>query len=78
MYISETQEKIQKMLFVSEITAFEVVAGNCAYCEGNTCTRQSMCKQTVLRFQISLRQAFSNSIYPRFMETFDNSGVVLT
>ena len=77
MYISEMQWKIQKKLVASEITAFEVVARNSAYCDGNTGTLQSMCLQTVLRFQILLRKTFSNSIYPRFMETFGNSRAVL-
>ena len=35
--------KNQKNLFVSEITAFEVVAGKLLYWDGNTCTQQSMC-----------------------------------
>ena len=34
---------MQKELFVFEITAFEVVTGNPAYCDGNTCTPESMC-----------------------------------
>ena len=69
--------KNHKKLFVSEKTAFEVVAGNFALCDGNPCTRQSMCLQRVLRFQIGLRESFSNSLYPRFIKTFDNSGPVL-
>ena len=36
------QCKIQKNLLVSEITAFEFVAGNSGYCDGNTGTQQSM------------------------------------
>ena len=43
----------------------------------NTCYRQSMCSQTVLRYQIRLRQTFSNSIYLELMEKQDNSGAVL-
>ena len=31
-----------KKLFVCKITAFEVAAGNCGYCDGNTGTGQSM------------------------------------
>ena len=77
MYISDTIWKIGKSFFVFEITVFEGFAENSAYCDENTCTRQSMCKETVLRFQIWLRQNFSNSIYPRFMEKFGNSCAVL-
>ena len=57
--------------------AFELGAGNSAYCNGNTYYRQSMGQQTVLRYQIRLRQTFSNSIYPDFMEKQDNSCAVL-
>ena len=37
MHISEMQQKIQKKTFASEIMAFEIVAGNSAYCRRNTC-----------------------------------------
>ena len=43
--------------------AFEIAAGNSAYCCRNTCHRELMREQTVLRFHIRLRVAFSNSIY---------------
>ena len=33
---------MEKKLFVSEITPFEFVAGNSAYCDRNTGTQQSM------------------------------------
>ena len=56
---------------------FELVARNCAHCNENTCCRQSTCWQIVLRFQIRLMQTFSNSLYPKRMEKWDNSGVVL-
>ena len=36
-----------------------------------------MCYKTVLNLQLWLNQAFSNSIYPIFMEKSDNSGSVL-
>ena len=77
MHIPDMQYKIQKKSFVSEILVFEVVAGNSVYCNGYTCHRMSLCKQTVLRFQIRLRQALSNLIYLEFMEKYDNSGVEL-
>ena len=56
---------------------FELVARNCAHCNGNTCYGQSTCEQTVLRFQIRLLQTSSNSIYPKRMEKQDNSGALL-
>ena len=36
-----------------------------------------MCKQTVLRFMIKVKQSFSNSIYQKFMGEKDNSGALL-
>ena len=77
MHIPDMQYKIPKTSFVSEILLFEVVAGNSAHCNGYTCHRKSLCSQTVLRFQIRLSQAFSNSIYLEFMEKYDNSSAVL-
>ena len=57
------------------ILVFEVVAWNSAYCNEYACHRQSVCSQTVPRFQIRLRQAFSNAIYLEFIEKYENSGV---
>ena len=68
---------MKKKSFVFEIMAFEIVAGNPAYCDANTCDRQLMCQQTVLTFPIGLKPNFSNSIYLEFMRKSDNSGGVL-
>ena len=65
------------MSFVFQIKAFEVVAENSAYCGKNTCDRESMCQQTVLRFMIRVKQSFFNSIYLKFMGQEDNSGALL-
>ena len=54
------QRKTAKKSFVSEIIVSELVVLNCLYKEDNTCHRQSMCKQTVLRFCIALTETFSN------------------
>ena len=56
--------KIPKKSFIFEIMAFELVARNCAHCNGNTCYGQSTCLETVLRFQIRLRQTFSTQYIP--------------
>ena len=77
MHISEMQKKIQKRSFASEIVAFEIVAGNSAYCCRNTCHRQLMREQTVLRFHIKLKVTFSNSIYFELTRKEGNSGSVL-
>ena len=55
----------------------EVVAENFAYSGRNTCHRQSMSYQTVLRFMIRVNQSSSNSIYLKFMGQKDNSGAFL-
>ena len=77
MHILEMERNIQKMSSVFEIKAFEVVAENSAYCDRNTCHRQSICQQTVLRFMIRVKQSFSNSIYLKFMRKKDNSDALL-
>ena len=56
------QKKVQKRFFLFEIIPSELVALNCLYLEENTCFPQLMCKLKVLRFCISLRETFSNSI----------------
>ena len=77
MHISEMEYKIQKKSSVFEIKALEVVAENSAYYGRNTCHRQSMCEQIVLRFMIGVKQSFSNSIYLKFLVKKDNSGALL-
>ena len=54
------QRKIEKRYFFIEIIISELVALNCLYKEGSPCHRQSMCKQTVLRFFIALTETFAN------------------
>ena len=55
------KKKIKKCFFLKVFTS-EVVAKNCLYWEENTCPRQSMDKQRVLRFCMSLRETFTNWI----------------
>ena len=54
------QRKIEKRSFLCEIIVSELVVLNCLYKEENTFHRQSVCKQTVLRFFIALTETFSN------------------
>ena len=44
----------------------------------NTCDRQSMCYETVLRLQISLTDMFPNSMYLGLMEIYDKSSAMVT
>ena len=56
------KKKIQIKFFVFEIIASEFVALNCLYQEANTCHRQSVCYETVLRFCVSLTETFCKII----------------
>ena len=71
------QQKLWKTSFVSEIMTFEIVAVNSAYCCRNTCNRQLMREQTVLRFYIRLKVTFSNSIYLELTRKEGNRSAVL-
>ena len=57
--------------------AFEIVAVNSAYCCRNTCHRQLMREQTVLRFYIRPKVTFSNSVYLKLTRKEGNSGAVM-
>ena len=64
------------MFPLSEIIAFEAVAGISLIYDENTYDRQSTCYQTVVRFRIWQREIFSNSISPTLIENWDKSAVV--
>ena len=49
---------MENKFVVSEIIVSELVALNCLYKEDNTCHRQSMCQQTVLRFRKEVTWTF--------------------
>ena len=57
--------------------AFEIVAVNSAYICRNTYHRQLMREQTVLRFYITLKVTFSNSIYLKLTRKQGNSTALL-
>ena len=78
MHISEMHEKILKKSLLFEIKAFEFVLRKSAFSDGNTCHRESTCYQTLWKFQMWLRQTFSNSIYLEVVEKEENSDAVLT
>ena len=56
------QKQNQKKFFVFEIIASELIALNCLYSEENTCYRQAVCYETVLKFCMSLTLTFYKSI----------------
>ena len=55
------EKKNQKKFFVVRIISFESVTTNSHNPEQDTCHWQSMCYETHLRFNTSLRQIFSKS-----------------
>ena len=46
MYISTTEQNMEKKLLVFKLIAFELVAGISLYYDENTCHCQLMCSQT--------------------------------
>ena len=68
--------KIGEKFYFFEIITFEAVAVIFQIYDENTCDLEWTCYQTVLRFQIWLREMFLRSIYPTLMENWDKSFVV--
>ena len=64
------------MFLVLKIIAFESGTTNSHYPEQDTCHWQSMCYETHLRFNTSLRQIFSKSGSPRVMKKYDESALM--
>ena len=73
MYIPEIDLKNQKKFLVLKIIAFESGSTNSLNLEKDTCHWQSMCYETPLRFNISLREIYSKSGYPIVMKKYDQS-----
>ena len=69
------KKKIQKKFFVFEIITSEFVALNCLYQEQNTCHRDSVCQETVLRFCISLTETFCQTIDFPVINKYGKGGV---
>ena len=67
------EQKNQKKLLVLNIIAFESAKANSHNPEQDICHWQSMCYETPLRFNISLREIFSKSRSPRVMKKSDES-----
>ena len=66
-------KNLEKMFLVLKIIAFEWGTLNSHNPEQDTCNRQSMCQQTPLLFQTSIRDIFSESFALKVMEKFDQS-----
>ena len=69
------QENLEKFL-VLKIIAFEYGTANSQNPEQDNCHWQSMCYETPLGFNISLREIFSKSRSPRVMKKYDESALM--
>ena len=67
------EQKNEKKLLVLKIIAFESGKANSHNPEQDICHWMSMCYETHLRFNISLREIFSKSGSPRVMKKYDQS-----
>ena len=65
------QKKFEEYFFFSEPIAHELVVLNSLYYEENTCHRQSMCEQLIVRFFISLTEIFFSEIIPYELVTLN-------
>ena len=76
MKILEMEQKNQDKLLDLKIIAFQWGTRNSHNPEQDICHWQSMCYETPLTFNISLRDIFSKSGSPRVMKKYDESGVM--
>ena len=76
MEIPDMEQENLKKLLVLKITAFELGTRNSQNPEQDNCHWQSMCYETPLRFNISLREIFSKSGSPRLMKKYDESALM--
>ena len=70
------EQKNEKKLLVLKIIAFESGKANSHNPEQDICHWMSMCYETHLRFNISLREIFSKSGSPRVMKKYDESALM--
>ena len=70
------EQKNQKKLLVLKIIVFELRKANSHNPEQHICHWMSMCYETHLRFNISLREIFSKSGSPRVMKKYDESALM--
>ena len=70
------EQKNQKKVLVLKIKPFESRTTNSHNLEQDNCHWQSMCYETPLRFNISLREIFSKSGSPIVMKKYDESALM--
>ena len=76
MYIPEMEQKNRKKFFALNIIPFELGKRNSHNLEHDISHWQSMCYETALRFNISLREIFSKSGSDRVMKKYDESALM--
>ena len=67
------EQKNPRIFLVFKIIAFGVWSTNSQNPEEDTCYRQSICYQAVVRVKISLKEIFSKSCFLRVMKKRDES-----
>ena len=70
------EQRNMKMFMVLKIIAFKSGTTNFYNTEQDNCRRQSMCYETPLRFNISLKEIFSKSGCLRVMKKDDESALM--
>ena len=70
------KQKNNKKLLVLNIIPFELRTTHSHNLEQDICNWQSMCYETPLRFNISLREIFSKSGSFRVMKKYDENAVM--
>ena len=70
------KQKVWQKLFVLNIIPFQLGTTNSKNPEHYNCHWQSMCYETPLRFNISLREIFSKSGSPIVMKKDDESALI--
>ena len=70
------EQKNEQKFLVFKIIAFESGKANSHNPEQDICHWMSMCYETHLRFNISLREIFSKSGSPRLMKKYDESALM--
>ena len=67
---------MEKNTLAFNIISFESGTANSASSEHDTCHHQSICWQTPVRFQISIREIFSKSFPLRVVKKYDKSAAM--
>ena len=76
MEIPEMEQENLKKYLVLKRSAFESGKTHSQNPEQDNCHWQSMCYERSVRFNISLREIFSKSGFPRVMKKYDESALM--